>query len=325
MAERVERAGTWLSIVGAMALLVGLAADVALHRLDPTLAAREGLLAGANPSHTLAAGGVVLVVAGVMLALLGRAREAARPAGRALWGGLAGGIGLLAAGVFALVVGGGVPEPHPAAAAPSRADATAADLDQRVAAGLLTRAEADFILRQVQGTVHPHGDPIVVTAAELTSAARLVEAVRAGTPRLADVGAAEAEGYRPLAVGSRGSIVHFGHDAYYGLILDPERPQQIVYQRQPDGQMALVGVLFLMPYGVPGPPLGGPLTAWHAHDNVCSDPTSFRPVGSTDAAGQCPPGAARRTSPEMLHVWLADNPGGVFDSWMQPPGLRVGP
>jgi hypothetical protein len=325
MAERVKQAGMWLNIVGTIALLVGLAGDAALHQLDPTLAGREGLLLGANPGHALAAGGVALVVLGAALALLGQARTAARPAVRALWGGVAGGLMLLATAALAMAAGSGVPEPHPAVAAPARLAATVADLDQRVAAGLLTRAEADYILRQVEGTVHPHGDPVVVTASELVAAAQLVDAVREGTARLSDVRAAEAEGYRPLPVGSRGTIVHFSHDSYYGRILDPERPQQVVYQRQADGALALVGVLFLMPYGVPGPPLGGPLTAWHAHDNVCADPTTFRPVGSTDAAGQCPAGAVRRTSPEMLHVWLADNPGGVFDSWMQPVRLRAGP
>jgi hypothetical protein len=322
MAERSNQIGAWISCVGTLVLLGGLTWDAALHRLDPALAAREVLLVGANPGHALTAAGVALMVAGVALRLLGEARSA-RPARRALLSGLLGGLAALSAAVLALAAGGAAPEPHPAAATPARFDATAADFDARVAAGLLTRPEADYILRQVRSTVHPHGDPIPVTATELAAAARLVDAVREGTARLADVRAAEAEGYHPLPVGSRGSIVHFSNDAYYGRILDPERPQQVVYQRLPDGRMALVGALFLMPHGVPGPPLGGPLTAWHAHDNICADPTTYRPVGTTDAAGHCPAGAVRRTSPEMLHVWLAENPGGVFDSWMQPASLRA--
>jgi hypothetical protein len=81
-------------------------------------------------------------------------------------------------------------------------------------------------------------------------------------------------------------------------------------------------VLYLMPLGVPGPRVGGLLTAWHAHDDVCADPTSYRPVGATVAAGRCPPHAVRRTSAEMLHVWLVDNPREVFDSRMKLEAVR---
>ena len=69
---RAVPAAPWLTLGGTAALLVGLSWDVALHHLDPSLAAREGVLALTNPGHTLVAVGVGLSVAGTLLFLIGR-------------------------------------------------------------------------------------------------------------------------------------------------------------------------------------------------------------------------------------------------------------
>jgi hypothetical protein len=80
---RAAPAAPWLTLGGTVALLVGLGWDVALHHLDPSLAAREGVLTLANPSHALVAAGVGLSVAGTLLFLIGRlAAWEGRSAGR---------------------------------------------------------------------------------------------------------------------------------------------------------------------------------------------------------------------------------------------------
>ena len=65
-------AAPWLTLGGTVALLVGLGWDVALHHLDPSLAAREGILTLANPGHALVFVGLSLPIAATLLFLIER-------------------------------------------------------------------------------------------------------------------------------------------------------------------------------------------------------------------------------------------------------------
>jgi hypothetical protein len=60
-----------------------------------------------------------------------------------------------------------------------------------------------------------------------------------------------------------------------------------------------------------GPDPGGPLTAWHQHENVC-----FTPFGAEFSlmapTATCPLGAIDISAPPMLHVWTVSNPAGPF-------------
>ena len=53
-----------------------------------------------------------------------------------------------------------------------------------------------------------------------------------------------------------------------------------------------------------GPDIGGPLTQWHAHDDLCLSAT-HQVVGKTDAAGTCATGVHNTSTYFMLHVWVA--------------------
>ncbi len=75
MWKRVTRAvpaAPWLTLSGTVALLLGLSWDLVVHRLDRSLAAREGILTLANPGHALVATGLGLTVVGSVLFLLER-------------------------------------------------------------------------------------------------------------------------------------------------------------------------------------------------------------------------------------------------------------
>jgi hypothetical protein len=101
-------------------------------------------------------------------------------------------------------------------------------------------------------------------------------------------------------------------------ILDPERPEFLMYYSTPDG-MELAGLMFYVrSIGEWGPQIGGPLTIWHYH--VWSRKRCLRqdviPVGFLKPGEDCPGGEIRHESDEMMHVWLVDHPNGPFATRM---------
>ncbi|WP_433497449.1 hypothetical protein ACQP1K_21190 [Sphaerimonospora sp. CA-214678] len=81
-----------------------------------------------------------------------------------------------------------------------------------------------------------------------------------------------------------------------GVALDPTRPEALIYHERPDGSSTLLGVVYMMPPGLPAPVIGGPLTPWQQRPAPC-------PAGSCESA----PGMSN-----MLYVWLVDYPTGPF-------------
>lgn len=283
-------------LVGVAALLSGLALDSYLHALDPGLAHREGLFTVTNPGHVLLATGIVLVVVGVV-----GAAYTSLPYG--LWvrrGLLVGALGLLAVSGDISGWAASVEWSAPSAAAKaSHAHAAAA-------------------------AAKP------VTAAQLEAAARLLTETRAAVAKYADEKVAIAAGYRPMEPPD-GDIVHFVNSAYMidADILRPEHVQSLIYFNSSHGPM-LIGAMYMMPNrGMTGPQIGGSLTVWHQHANICFDNTTNMAVAFTHSAffdgsgksGSCPPGSNTHRTPEMLHVWMIDNPDGPFASDMAPEVL----
>ena len=101
-----------------------------------------------------------------------------------------------------------------------------------------------------------------------------------------------------------------------GVTLDPQRPEYLMYYDTAGGK-ELLGFMFLTSGPrLEGPQLGGPLTVWHYH--IFARPVCYRkgllPVGEPliGPHATCPEGVPQQRSPEMLHVWLVDRPGGPF-------------
>ncbi|MDQ7828160.1 MAG: hypothetical protein QN122_08025 [Armatimonadota bacterium] len=162
-----------------------------------------------------------------------------------------------------------------------------------------------------QGAGHQHAPAPQATPEQQAAAAHLLAAVRAGIARFADRQVAEAEGYRqsgPWRFQTWGPA-HFGNPLYRqdGRLLDPQRPEGLVYLKLPEGREVLLGAFFVAPRGQ-GPRPGGPLTEWHSHECLTGDGRRLRSEG-----GACPPGTELRPARvEMLHVWTFDNPDGPF-------------
>jgi hypothetical protein len=75
--------------------------------------------------------------------------------------------------------------------------------------------------------------------------------------------------------------------------------------------------MYQLPFGrrfADVPDVGGPLTQWHVHANLCltNDPQQKILAGFTAISGSCPPGTSKASNTPMLHVWVVPTPCGPF-------------
>lgn len=282
------RTAPWVTLAGALLMLSGLNRDARMHALDPSLASREGIFTLANPAHALFAAGVALVVVGTVLFLLGRAsRAGGTVAARVTSAVLALVLGLMSLNVFASAARGDGHDGH----------------------------------AHMHGSA-PHAGP--ATPEQQAAAAKLLRDVKASLARYADLGAAQAAGYRQTTPYRflRWGPAHFHNRALNADdgLLDPARPEALVYMKLPNGQHALMGAMFLAPKGM-GPRPAGLIADWHVHDNLCVTST-----GSVALArgGQCPAGSFFvGDAVEMMHVWIFDNPDGPFAHELSPQAIQA--
>jgi hypothetical protein len=148
----------------------------------------------------------------------------------------------------------------------------------------------------------PSGAP---TAAEQAAANTLVAQTTAAISKYASLSAATAAGYVP-ATNPNGYEVHYANWQIVksGDVLDPTHPSSLVYANTVKGPV-LLGAMYLGAGPcIPGPDVGGPLTQWHAHDDLCLSAT-HQVVGKTNASGACATGVHNTSTYFMLHVWVA--------------------
>lgn len=132
-----------------------------------------------------------------------------------------------------------------------------------------------------------------------------------------DYDKAAADGFHPMM----GISDHYVHDEFAndGRILDPERPEFLMYSETPEG-MVLTGVMYVMPgIGLRGPQIGGAQTIWHYHIMPAACYVNGIAVEVPDAQGNCSRGVRSEMSPEMVHVWFIERKNGPFSSAMVPP------
>ena len=68
--------------------------------------------------------------------------------------------------------------------------------------------------------------------------------------------------------------------------------------------------MYMLPFGsrfTDAPDVGGALTQWHVHEDLCltNDPTQKTLAGFVAINGKCQPGTAKAGAMPMLHVWVA--------------------
>jgi hypothetical protein len=154
------------------------------------------------------------------------------------------------------------------------------------------------------GRRHRHEHPPLTPYAERYAAATpeqqaaaddLRAAVAATVAPYADVDAAVAAGYRVVPA-TANTIAHYVDPAATrdGRVLDPSRPEGLVYYAAGEGDPVLLGAFFIARPGEPLPDDAGGIVVWHSHDPACTGFFATPDQPCTD-------------SRRMLHVWTADH------------------
>jgi hypothetical protein len=152
------------------------------------------------------------------------------------------------------------------------------------------------------------------TSAQLAAAVKLVADTRRGLERFLDLRDALGAGYAPNQP-APAAIKHYFNPAYVtdGRVLDPARPEGLMYAFTARGPVVVAAVYLMNRAGEPGRAVGGCLTRWHLHDDLCSsDPGHGLITGVRGPDGRCPSGQVPWAAPRMLHTWMIDIPGGPF-------------
>lgn len=269
-----------VSLLGVGLTLGGICWDAYLHAIDPSRVLHEGVVALGNPGHLLI--GIGIGVTTLAQAALACARLS-RP-----WQRGAFAVGTLCALLFvALVLAWSARNSSPATA--------------------------------LSG--HQHDLSRTTTPEEARAASALLADTTAGAARYRDPAAAVADGYSPSTPTSW-LISEWTNPSYEkaGRVLDPRHPDRLMYINGPGGPV-LAGVMFVMPsVALNGPNIGGPLTPWHRHDDLCFLPNGTL-AGTNGYGFGCPSGSRTQPTAAMLHVWVVANPAGPFAEDLSPGAI----
>jgi hypothetical protein len=207
-------------------------------------------------------------------------------------------------------------------------------MPQRPGAFRWTAAIGSFLLLTVLasalawgGIIRDHAGALLQPPSQLPTAADRVAAAQFATTtwediaRFQDVNVALAAGYRPQT--PEATTVHYENKAYEGPkrpVMDPTRPQGLVYARTPRGPVLLGAMFVLGDRNQQGNDFNGAATGWHIHPNACVSPVSMTLSGLLTPYGNCPPLSFAIITTPMLHVWRLDMPNGAFgeldDKWV---------
>jgi hypothetical protein len=160
---------------------------------------------------------------------------------------------------------------------------------------------------QMYGSTNPP------TAAQVEAAANLVKETDASLVRFENVNTAIAAGYteRLATNGEEHLLCQNCSNDYAGL--NPRDPSSLVYATNVKGHPPiLLGAMYLMGSGN-GPQVGGGLTRWHTHLEVCQGGKIIIAGFGVALPGTCNPSTWQdKYTTQMLHVWVVPYPGGVF-------------
>ena len=165
-----------------------------------------------------------------------------------------------------------------------------------------------------QPVMQMYGNTNAPDAAQVQAAANLIKETDASLARFENVNNAIAAGYtyRLATNGEEHLLYDGGNPAYQGL--NPQDPSSLVYAINVKGHAPiLLGAMYLMPDNASGPQVGGGLTRWHSHLEICQGGKIIIAGFGVALRGHCDPSTwTNQYTTQMLHVWVVPYPGGVF-------------
>lgn len=181
-----------------------------------------------------------------------------------------------------------------------------------VVAGTYCRFES---FREAHSHMHvvPAGDQLTAEQAQWAEDFYRRSLAAARTNGWFDYEQAMAKGFQPDRVNG----THYPNlkNMFDGVILDPERPEWLIYYDNPGGGKMLMGFMFFTNKLLDrGPTPAGPLAQWHYHPYAqprCAIQEIWT-VSRPDEQGHCAEGVPVSRTPEMFHVWFIDHPLGRF-------------
>jgi hypothetical protein len=328
-----RKVAIWMVVAGGITMAIGMIGDAVRHADDPTLITREGIFDLSSSWHVLIFGGIVVAAVGTFVLAFGA--QLYKPGARVTVGRRLAQVGapmaavVLIAGCAAVAGNSDLAQPStPAAAAAhdeSHDESHGGSHDNSSGTHATTGAHDQSHSESAVVPPKPY-DPSLpidlggvpgVTPQQQARAENLIAITLADLPRFADYHTAEAAGYRSIGDAVTGDE-HFINVAYFddGRILDPEYPESLVYEPDPSGATGkkLVAAMYML---APNqtlddvPDVGGPLTQWHIHDNLCFT-ADGKVAGLTSNGGPCRPGLNKGSQAPMIHVWIVPNKCGPF-------------
>jgi hypothetical protein len=159
-----------------------------------------------------------------------------------------------------------------------------------------------------------------VTPEQQAFAENLVAVTVVRLRQWADPAVAEAAGFHSIGDADTGFEHYINWDWIDDDVwLDPDAPESLVYQPQPDGSKKLVSAMYILPSRVKledVPDYGGALMQWHVHDDLCmtNDPVAPQVEGLTRPDGTCRRPLVKLPEWAMIHVWIVPHECGPFAS-----------
>ncbi len=180
--------------------------------------------------------------------------------------------------------------------------------------------------RQGAAITHPYdpskpidlGGVAGVTPKQQAFAENLVATTVTRLGQWSDPAVAEAAGFHSIQDAGTGHEHYIQWDWINDDVwLDPDAPESLVYEPQPDGSKKLVSAMYMLPDSMSldeVPNWGGKLMQWHIHNDLCftDDPVAPTVAGLRLPNGDCPPPLVELAQSPMIHVWITPHPCGPF-------------